>query len=91
MNKQDFICKVAERMDADSTQAANCVNTVFDAVTDVVASGERLIIPGFGTFGTSKRSERNVRNPQTGEPMTVPACVVPVFKAGKGFKEAVSG
>ena len=90
MNKTDFIGKVAESIGADTKQATNVVNTVLDAVTDVVVSGDSLAIPGFGTFGTVKRPERTVRNPQTGEPVTVPERIVPVFKAGKRFRDAVN-
>ncbi|MBU2722822.1 HU family DNA-binding protein [Acidithiobacillus ferridurans] len=32
---------------------------------------------------------RQGRNPATGEPMDIPACKTPRFKAGKVLKEAV--
>ena len=90
MTKTEFISKVSESIGADTAQAASVVNAVLDAITDVVASGDSLAIPGFGTFGTVKRPERTVRNPQTGEPITVPERIVPVFKAGKRFRDAVN-
>ena len=89
MNKTEFISKVSESIGADTAQAASVVNTVLNTITDVVASGDSLAIPGFGTFGTVKRPERIVRNPQNGEPVTVPERIVPVFKAGKRFRDAV--
>ena len=89
MNKTEFISKVSESIGADTAQAASVVNTVLNTITDVVASGDSLAIPGFGTFGTVKRPERTVRNPQNGELVTVPERIVPVFKAGKRFRDAV--
>ncbi len=89
MNKTDFVMKVSEKMGAEITQASNVVNIVLDAITEVVASGDSVVIPGFGTFAAVKRSERTARNPQTGELITVPECVVPVFRAGKRFRDAV--
>ena len=89
MTKTEFISKVSESIGADTAQAACVVNAVLDAITDVVASGDSLAIPGFGTFGTVKRPERTVRNPQNGEPVTVPEHIAPVFKAGKRFRDAV--
>ena len=86
MTKTEFISKVSESIGADTAQAASVVNAVLDAITDVVAA-----IPGFGTFGTVKRPERTVRNPQNGEPVTVPEHIVPVFKAGKRFRDTVKG
>lgn len=44
---------------------------------------------GFGTFETKARPARVGRNPRTGEPMTYPACKVPVFKPGKALKDAI--
>ena len=34
---------------------------------------------------------RNGRNPQTGKSIKIPAKTVPVFSAGKKFKEVVNG
>jgi DNA-binding protein HU-beta len=51
--------------------------------------GDSVTLVGFGTFSVSKRSARQGRNPQTGAKINIPARKVPVFKAGKGLKEAV--
>lgn len=45
---------------------------------------------GFGTFEVKDRAERKGRNPQTKEPITIPASKAPVFKAGKGLKDKVN-
>ena len=44
---------------------------------------------GFGTFEVRERKERQGRNPQTREPMTIPASKLPAFSAGKALKDAV--
>jgi nucleoid DNA-binding protein len=44
---------------------------------------------GFGTFNVKKRKARAGRNPQTGKAIKIAAKKVPVFKAGKGLKDAV--
>jgi len=51
------------------------------------SSGDFLL--GFGTFEAKERPARVGRNPRTGEPMTYPACKVPVFKPGKVLKDAI--
>ena len=45
---------------------------------------------GFGTFAVAERSEREGRNPATGETMKIEASKSPKFKPGKAFKEAVN-
>ena len=89
MNKQEFVSKVAEHIDADCTQAGNVVNAVFDAITEVLAVGGRVVIPGFGTFSTAARSARTGRNPINGEAIEIPARTVPTFKPGKALRDAV--
>ncbi len=44
---------------------------------------------GFGTFSVRKRAAREARNPRTGETIKLKASKVPVFKAGKAFKDAI--
>ena len=45
---------------------------------------------GFGSFEVKKRAARIGRNPKTKEEIEIPATRVPVFKAGKVLKDAVS-
>ncbi|GMA66223.1 hypothetical protein GCM10025859_66980 [Alicyclobacillus fastidiosus] len=54
-----------------------------------LSAGEKVQIPGFGTFEVRDRAARTGRNPQTGETIEIPASKVPAFKAGTGLKEKV--
>ena len=62
---------------------------MFSAITDTLASGESVMIAGFGTFTLRARAARQGRNPQTGESITIAASTVPTFKAGKTLRDAV--
>ena len=53
-------------------------------------NGEKVQLVGFGTFETRERAAREGRNPRTKETINIPASTVPVFKAGKEFKEKVN-
>jgi len=88
-NKQDLIAKVAETAELSKKQATLVVNTVFDAISESLANGEKVQIIGFGGFDVRERAERKGRNPQTGEEITIPASKVPGFRAGKALKDAV--
>ena len=59
------------------------------AIKKALKKGESVTLVGFGTFSVSKRKARKGRNPQTGEAIKIAAKKVPVFKAGKGLKDAV--
>lgn len=89
MNKTEFINAVAAKGEMDKKAAEKAVNAVIAATTDALKNGEKIQLVGFGTFELRERSEKQARNPRTGETMTVPASKVPAFKAGKALKDAV--
>jgi DNA-binding protein HU-beta len=67
------------------------LSALLESVTDALKTGEKVIIPGFGTFGVKIRPARQGRNLFTGERIMIPARNVPGFKAGKRLKDAVAG
>lgn len=91
MNKSQLREAVAARAGLSAAQAEITVDAVLAAVTEAVAAGEKVVLPGFGTFERRERSARTGRNPQTGEEMQIAASVAPAFKAGAAFKKAVAG
>lgn len=95
MNKHDLVKAIIDRTDLSSTEAAAALDAVLDAVIAALADGDRVTIASFGTFETRQRSARVGRNPQTGEPLKIPASVTPAFKPAAALKaalkQAVSG
>ena len=58
-------------------------------VVEALRAGDKVSLPGFGTFMVAERAARKGRNPRTGEEIQIPAVKVPKFKIGKNLKEAV--
>jgi DNA-binding protein HU-beta len=90
MNKNDLIDAVAERTSLAKSDAARAVDAVLGSITDTLQKGDAVTLSGFGTFAIKTRAARTGRNPRTGAAIDIPASKVPSFKAGKGFKDAVS-
>ena len=90
MNKNELIAAVAEKTGLAKKDADKAVKAVIETVVASVAAGEKVEIVGFGTFEGHERKARQGKNPQTGAVMEIPGSVVPSFKAGKAFKEAVN-
>ncbi len=88
MNKAQLIDEVA-KVTCSKKEAALAVDATFAAIQKALKKGGTVTLVGFGTFGVSKRKARAGRNPQTGEVIKIAAKKVPVFKAGKGLKDAV--
>ena len=90
MNKTDLIKVVAQKADMTQKDAEKAINALFDGIKDALAKDDKVQVIGFGTFEVKTREERKGRNPQTGKEITIPASKSPVFKAGKGLKDAVN-
>jgi len=60
------------------------VQDVFTALHDLVMSGEKVIVKGFGTFTRDDTPARTARNPSNGEPVAVPPKQKMKFKPAPG-------
>lgn len=89
MTKADFVAAVGREADVSKATAEKVVNSSTAVLTKLLKKGDRLALPGFGTFSVSKRKARIGRNPQTGKEIKIPAAKVPKFKAGSLLKGAV--
>ena len=89
--KADIVDSVANASGVTKGQAAEIFDATFSAISDCLANGERVQVPGFGTFSISERAEREGRNPATGKTITIAASKSVRFKPGKDLKEAVNG
>ena len=90
MNKQDLIKKIAEEASVSQKQAAAMLDSLTASIIEAVAAGDKVQLVGFGTFEARKREARTGLNPRTKETIEIKASVLPAFKAGKAFKDAVN-
>ena len=82
MNKGDLINKIADDVGVSKVLAKSMLESYTSAVSKSLSGGERVSIPGFGTFSVARRSARRGRNPRTGQEIKIPARNVVRFKAG---------
>ena len=91
MKKDELVQAIAESADIDKAEANRALDAVVQTITGAVASGQKIQVPGLGTFEPRERSAREGRNPQTGETLQIAATTVPGFKAASAFKQGVAG
>ena len=89
MNKSELIAEMAKALNSKK-EAESALNSLLDAISAVLKKGDKISLPGFGTFKVSKRKARAGRNPRTGEAIKIKAHKVPQFAAGKKLKDAVA-
>ena len=90
MNKAELITKIAADSGLSKKDSEKALTAALDAITAALQEGEKVQLVGFGIFDVKERAARTGRNPKTKETIEIPASVVPVFKAGKALKDAVS-
>lgn len=90
MTKNDLIKAVADAERIPISRAAAVINTALDIIVKKVARGEKVQLPGFGTFSVRKRAAREGLNPRTGETIQLPASKRPYFTAGQSLKKALN-
>src|SRR5438105_5969914 len=91
MNKSDLVDAVAAASNEGKSKAATLPEAVLDHIGAALQKGEKVTLPGFGTFETRRRQARSGRNPRTGAPVKIAATTAPVFKAGATLKGSVAG
>jgi DNA-binding protein HU-beta len=90
MNKNDLASAMAEDAGITKSSAIKALDAMTNSIKSALRAGDRVSIPGFGTFQAKHRSARMGRNPATGESIQIAASNSPSFKAGKAFKDALN-
>jgi DNA-binding protein HU-beta len=90
MNKGELVDAIAQKVTVTKKEADAILTAALDTIVDAVADADKVTLVGFGSFEKRHRQSRAGRNPKTGETMTIAATTVPVFSAGKQFKEKVA-
>ena len=90
MTKADLVDQVATATGLTKKDTAVVVDGFLEAVKQALAQEKNIEIRGFGSFKVKRRKSRKARNPRTGDPVHVPARLVPTFKPSKELKEMVT-
>ena len=90
MNKADLISRMADKSKLTKKETELALKAFIESVEEALESGDKVQLVGFGTFETRERAERTGRSPKTGEEIKIAASTMPVFKAGKEFKDRVN-
>lgn len=92
MNKQELVQSLALRLEVSQVEAKTILTTLEDTIKEgLTTDGEVVFMDSkFKTVHVDAKPEKQGRNPQSGEPMTIPAKEATrkvVFKVGKKLKE----
>ena len=91
MNRTELIEEVARRTGLLGADVGMALDGTREVLAEALRRGEKVTVPGFLTAERVSRAERQGRNPQTGEPMTVPAGYSAKLTPAQTLKSAAKG
>ena len=91
MYTTELVRRVARETGLSQRVVSQVLGVSLRTIRATLVAGERVTVPGFGTFYTSQRQAGRVRSVRTGRHVEVPARRVAAFRVGALLKRAVAG
>jgi len=90
LTKEHIMDSIYNQCGHSKRRSADLVESLLEIIKSTLASGEDVMISGFGKFCVRDKKERKgVRNPKTGEGMMLRARRVVVFKCSGRLRDIV--
>ena len=90
LTKAEIITKIMEDMEFTKKTATETVEQLMEIIKSTLASGEDVLISGFGKFCVKNKGRRKGRNPATGDDMFLDARKVLTFKCSGKLRDRVN-
>ena len=91
LTKAEIIEKMAGDFGFTLKEASGVTKSILEIIKANLASGEDVLISGFGKFCVKEKRKRKGRNPATGENMMLSSRKVVTFKCSGKLRERVNG
>lgn len=89
MSKSQVVSHLADKVGIQKKAAAAVLEELVNLATRECKGGGQFVVPGLGKAVKAHRKERMGRNPQTQEPIKIPAKTVVKFRLAKAFKDSI--
>ena len=90
LTKAQIIEEVSIRNGFTKKQSTETVETILEIIKSTLASGDDVLISGFGKFCVKEKRERRGRNPATGEDLILAPRRVVTFRCSGKLKERMN-
>ena len=90
LTKNELITKVMEETEFTKKAATDSVEQLMEIIKSTLASGEDVMISGFGKFCVVQKNERKGRNPATGDDMMLDARTRLTFKCSGKLRDRIN-
>jgi integration host factor subunit alpha len=91
LTKADIIESVNQQLGFPQKKSTELVEQLIETIKSTLASGDEVLISGFGKFSVNKKNERRGRNPATGDSMMLRPRRVVTFKCSGKLRRKING
>ena len=90
LTKTQLVRAMAEKVGINNKQSAAYLEGLADTAVKVAKKSGVFVLPGLGRLKKVNRKARMGRNPQTGEPIKIPAKTTAKFYLSKAVKDSIA-
>ncbi len=91
MTYTDLLNALSEKTGLTKIRCGDFLSALTETVIETVASGEKVVLRGLGTFAPRKKAARLWKHPKTGQHVPIEEGLTPGFTPSKTFKRRMGG
>ena len=90
LTKKQIIKNIAEQLGFPQKKSNELVEQLIETIKSTLASGDDVLVSGFGKFCVNDKRERRGRNPATGDAMMLRPRRVVTFKCSGKLRKKIN-
>ncbi|MFZ0482508.1 MAG: integration host factor subunit alpha [Desulfobacterales bacterium] len=91
LKKVQVVESVRNQTGFPNNKSSEIVETLLEIIKKTLASGEDVLVSGFGKFSVKKKKERKGRNPATGDDLMLAPRRVVTFRCSGKLRRRING
>ena len=91
LTKIQIIESIQNQTGFPKNKSSDIVESLLEIIKSTLASGEDVLVSGFGKFSVKEKNERKGRNPSTGEDMMLAPRKVVAFRCSGKLRDKING
>ena len=91
LTKNDIVEQIQTGLGFPKNKSVEITESLLELIKSSLASGDDVLVSGFGKFCVKEKRERKGRNPATGEDAILPSRRVVTFKCSGKLRDKING
>ena len=91
LTKNSIVKQVQSQLGFPKHRSVEITESLLEIIKSTLATGDDVLVSGFGKFCVKEKNERQGRNPATGEDMMLEPRRVVTFKCSEKLRDKING